>query len=60
MDAEFFINKTFDAGLKTVFETIFASSNTIINGAAGEVLVGKKDGVHLGMNGKVVFHRTLG
>ncbi len=59
MDAEFFIDETFDAGLQTIFETIFAGGNPVINSATGEVLMGKNERVHFGMNGEVVLHWAL-
>ena len=60
VDAEFLVDEAFDAGLETVFEAVFAGGDAIINSAAGEVLMGKNQGVHLGVNGEIVFHRALG
>lgn len=59
MDTELLVNKAFDAGLQAVFEAIFAGGDSIVDSAAGQILVGKKYGVHLGVNSEVVFHRAL-
>ena len=60
MNAEFFIDKAFDAGLQAIFETVFAGGGFVVESAAGEILMGKKQSVHFGMDGEVIFHRALG
>ena len=60
MNAEFFIDKAFDAGLQAVFETVFAGGGFVVESAAGEILMSKKQSVHFGMDGEVIFHRALG
>lgn len=59
MNTEFFINETFNAGLKAVFETVVASGDSIINSAAGKVAASKDEGVHFRMNSKMIFHGAL-
>ena len=59
MHTKFFVNEAFDTGLQTVFEAIFAGGDFVVNGTASEVLVGEKQGVHLGVNSKIVFHGAL-
>ncbi len=59
MDAQFFIDEAFDAGLETIFQTVFTSRDAVVNGAAGEVLMGENQGVHFGMNREIIFHRAF-
>ena len=59
MDAELLIDEAFDASLETVFETVFAGGDAIINRTASEILVGKNQCVHFGMYSKIIFHRTF-
>ena len=58
-DAQFLIDKALDASLEAVFQTVFTSGDTVINSAASEVLVGKNQGIHLGVDGEIVFHWSL-
>ena len=59
MDAQIFVDEAFNTSLQAILEAVFAGGNTIVNGAAGEILVSKEDSVHFGMDGKIVFHGAL-
>ena len=59
MNAKLFIYEAFDASLETVFETIFTSSDTIIECTAGQILVSKNQCIHFAVNSEIIFHRTL-
>lgn len=60
MHTKFFVNEAFDTGLQAVFEAILAGGDFVVDGTAGEVLVGEKQSVHLGVDGKIVFHGAFG
>ena len=60
MNTKFFIDEAFDAGLQAVFEAVFTGGDSIINGAASEVLIGKEKSVHLAVNSEIILHRALG
>lgn len=60
MHAELSVDKTLDAGLEAVFETVITGGDAVINCAAGQVSMCVDESVHLGMNYEIILHRTLG
>ena len=47
MNAEFAIDKAFDAGLETVLETVFAGGDSIINSTSSKVASSIDESIHL-------------
>ena len=60
MDAEFFVDETFNTGLEAIFEAVFAGGYSIIYGTAGKVAFGEDESIHLGVDGEVILHGAFG
>lgn len=60
MHAELSVDKTLDAGLEAVLETVVAGGDAVIDCTAGQVPMCVDESIHLGMNYEIILHRALG